>query len=646
MKKLKIKEFITEDNNRIANEILFEVLDHKQKILLISAMKTGKTTFVMKYLSNILLNSNIQLIFVTPIKSLMNDIKSKYKIIPCHGGITEINLNDNIPVLTTPESMHKVIATCEEAAKDYFIVYDEIHMVITNATFREALRNPFEYYKNELCVGFLGMTATPDPLRNVKFDNTFELQVENKFIQADKTVIVKNFINNPDNMLNFIKNIGEQYKNKQIIARINNSEYIELLKPKLENVSGWHRGNNKVKETESYIEDMTMFENIPNGADISDKHYILCTSLMDVGIELNLKEKPIVIDFLDNSNIVDDIQFVGRFRQGIETLYFVGNLNKEEEKINTKPISQRLEFNKNLETTNNLIIAANAAKENFKSDLDVIGVKTLKDGNGQRYFELDKYALMQQAFKKYINFYLQTDVYFKKFLESHKTFNTGEIEVVPYEDYGIKKSNELKKEKDELQKTILESQIEFIATIKALNEEDEIIKLILNEDLVLTANEWKIQKYEDICTTWKQKPLEKLKKRYKQVSERLGDIPKTQIEILEISSTATTIKNLKNEINIIHYNKIFNENKDLKPPKENTKMLMLFAIRNCILKIKGKERDVYLSKKFKKELLEEVQKEKKLSKTSAKELDNFLKLIYNISINNKTEKIKSIKLNL
>ena len=64
MIKIKINNYITEKNNKIADEILFEVLDKKQKILLNSPMKTGKTTFTMNYLPSILIPSDVQEIFV------------------------------------------------------------------------------------------------------------------------------------------------------------------------------------------------------------------------------------------------------------------------------------------------------------------------------------------------------------------------------------------------------------------------------------------------------------------------------------------------------------------------------------------------------------------------------------------------------
>ena len=75
-------------------------------------------------------------------------------------------------------------------------------------------------------------------------------------------------------------------------------------------------------------------------------------------------------------------------------------------------------------------------------------------------------------------------------------------------------------------------------------------------------------------------------------------------------------------------------------------MLIVYKIREYINKSKEKERDVYLSDKFKLKLLEQLKKEKSLSKLTSNNLDKHLKLIYSISKNNKTDKIKSIKIKL
>ena len=88
-----------------------------------------------------------------------------------------------------------------------------------------------------------------------------------------------------------------------------------------------------------------------------------------------------------------------------------------------------------------------------------------------------------------------------------------------------------------------------------------------------------------------------------------------------------------------------NENKELKANGKD--MLIVYKIREYINKAKGKERDVYLSNKFKLELLEQLKKEKSLSKLTPISLDKHLKLIYNISVNKqKRNIITSIKTNI
>ena len=507
MIKIKIDNYITEKNNKIADEILFEVLDKKQKILLNSPMKTGKTTFTMNYLPSILMPSDVQEIFVTPIKSLMNDIKNKYpRTIKCNGNVSEIKLNNNVPILTTPESMHKVIKACEDENKRFFIVYDEIHQIIINAGFREKLKNPLLYYEHELCIGLLGMTATPEPLENIDFDKRFEIVVKNKFVQANKTIILKNFTKNPDNMLNFIKYMKNNNNNKLIIARINNKDDIKLIKPKLKNCVAWYRSKNERKEDKEYLSDMELMEDVLSGEDIKNIDYLLCTSLVDVGVEIQLKEKPIVIDFIDStSSIIDDIQFVGRFRQGIEQLYLVGKLNKENP--NTKPLNFAKEYNKRFEINKNLITVLNDYGDEEKTKTHLT-TESIRFNNDDKKYELDEYALMQSVFKKHINFFLQTEIYLKLFLEQHQTFNTNLISIADYNELDIIKTTELKEEKKKIKENIKEHEKEFCDEINSLDLDNEILKMILNYEEIEQQDLWKIKNHEYLCNEWKDDYLE------------------------------------------------------------------------------------------------------------------------------------------
>ena len=643
MIKIKIDNYITEKNNKIADEILFEVLDKKQKILLNSPMKTGKTTFTMNYLPSILMPSDVQEIFVTPIKSLMNDIKNKYpRTIKCNGNVSEIKLNNNVPILTTPESMHKVIKACEDENKRFFIVYDEIHQIIINAGFREKLKNPLLYYEHELCIGLLGMTATPEPLENIDFDKRFEIVVKNKFVQANKTIILKNFTKNPDNMLNFIKYMKNNNNNKLIIARINNKDDIKLIKPKLKNCVAWYRSKNERKEDKEYLSDMELMEDVLSGEDMKNIDYLLCTSLVDVGVEIQLKEKPIVIDFLDStSSIIDDIQFVGRFRQGIEQLYLVGKLNKENP--NTKPLNFAKEYNKRFEINKNLITVLNnyGNEEKTKTHLTT---ESISFNNDDKKYELDEYVLMQSVFKKYINFFLQTEIYLKLFLEQHQTFNTNLISIADYNELDIIETTELKEEKKKIKENIKEHEKEFYDEIYSLDLDNEILKMILNYEKIEQQDIWKIKNYEYLCNKWKDECLEEYRERYKQVSEKLKNIKIKEIEKLKISLIKKEVSQLIKQINYINYNLLYNKDRKLKAI--NKDMQIVYKIRGNIIKAKGKERSIYLSNKFKTELLQELQKEKSLSELSLKNLDKHLKLIYNISNNKKDDIISSLKIKL
>ena len=655
MKKLKIKEFITEDNNRIANEILFEVLDHKQKSLLVSPMKTGKTTFMFEYLLNQLNEANIQLIVVTPCLSLIDNIQSKYKnnSIKCNGDIRSITLKPGCAVTTTAESMYKVIDACKEAKKSYFIVYDEVHKIITDHH-REKLRLPlFEYYENELCIGFLGMTATPDPLRNVEFEKKFYIEVENKFIQADETVIVKNFVNNPDNILNFLKFVQKKYKNRVIISRIINKNNIKLVKKGLEKdnnkVIAWYR-DNEINDA-SYKEDMEDLKKVLEGSTIENTDFLLCTSLIDVGVEIQLDEKPIVIDFTNtNSTIVDDIQFIGRFRQGVEAFYLVGKLQTDNGSI-MPPINRKRLYEEELKNTINAVNYLNKHAKNNKGDnlpSFADGIKSTLE-NDTWYFEVDEIDLQHWVFKEYVKIYLQKAHLLERFLNKHLTFNTEKVTIIDYETLEIKETKELSEQKKLDKKELEQIEKEFYEKIKKVHEveqDDNLIEMILNGYIAASLDQWKLQNYLPLTSLWKSNSLEDFRQRYAELKYILSNKPKfDNMMLLDIAQTSKATNALKKQIAYIDYNISFEGNNKIINIRNKDKLLV-FEIRNYILKIKGKERGVYLSDKFKAELLEHLKKKKSLSKTTANSLDKLLNMIYILSNNKNMKRISSINLNL
>ena len=384
---------------------------------------------------------------------------------------------------------------------------------------------------------------------------------------------------------------------------------------------------------------MELMEDVLSGEDIKNIDYLLCTSLVDVGVEIQLKEKPIVIDFIDStSSIIDDIQFVGRFRQGIEQLYLVGKLNKENP--NTKPLNFAKEYNKRFEINKNLIAVLNDYGDEEKTKTHLT-TESIRFNSDNEEYELDEYGLMQSVFKKYINFFLQTEIYLKLFLEQHQTFNTNLISIADYNGLDIIKTTELKEEKKKIKENIKQHEKEFYDEINSLDLDNEILKMILNYEEIEQQDIWKIKNYEYLCNKWKDEYLEEYRKRYKQVSEILKDLKTSEIDKLKIALNKKEINGLIKQINYINYNLLYNKDRKLKAI--NKDMLVVFRIRDFINKIKDKERGVYLSNKFKTELLQELLKEKSLSKLTPISLDKHLKLIYILSNNNNNERISSVK---
>ena len=203
----------------------------------------------------------------------------------------------------------------------------------------------------------------------------------------------------------------------------------------------------------------------------------------------------------------------------------------------------------------------------------------------------------------------------------------------------------MKEEKKKIKENIKQHEKEFYDEINSLDLDNEILKMILNYEEIEQQDLWKIKNHEYLCDEWKDEYLEEYRKRYKQVSEILRDLKTSEIDKLKIALNKKEISGLIKQINYINYNLLYNKDKELRAI--NKDMLVVFRIRNFINKIKDKERGVYLSNKFKKELLQQLQKEKSLSKISPKQLDKHLNMIYSISENSQRKSlISSIKLTL
>lgn len=453
MKKLKIDKHIGEKSS----EILDLILNKKQKTLLISAMKTGKTVFIFNYLQQQLYKLGIQLIVISPKVELIKDMTCKENLKEVReiissdinfldGKIEEevkymtfsnkgifgkksyVSLQDTVSIVTTPDSLYKTIRACEKKNKKYFIVYDENHEMISSYLWRKVLIRPFQAYENELCVGFLGLTATDTSLKLVNFDERIYVEVNEKFYQANETIIVNNFKykKRAIAIAQFIDTIIEKYPNRKLHVKINNKDIIT------QNINILKKTHSKKKAFEWYREEeeeenqegKKLREDLMKGIPRNDYDIIFMTSLIDVGVGLELDHKPIVIDFMDLKCDIDSdiIQFCGRYRNGIDKFYIVGNMAEEEREKYT-PQEQLLKnitkSYQHMETLYNEI--------HYDKNLKVLGLTCTKDIENERYiYKTDEIAMKTLAYEQYINQFTQNPKNLEGYLKINKTFNTYE----------------------------------------------------------------------------------------------------------------------------------------------------------------------------------------------------------------------------
>ena len=206
----------------------------------------------------------------------------------------------------------------------------------------------------------------------------------------------------------------------------------------------------------------------------------------------------------------------------------------EKENPNTKPLNFAKEYNKRFEINKNLIAVLNDYGDEEKTKTHLT-TESIRFNNDDKKYELDEYALMQSVFKKHINFFLQTEIYLKLFLEQHQTFNTNLISIADYNELDIIKTTELKEEKKKIKENIKQHEKEFHDEINSLDLDNEILKMILNYEEIEQQDIWKIKNYEYLCNKWKDEYLEEYRKRYKQVFEILKDLKTSEIDKLKIA---------------------------------------------------------------------------------------------------------------
>ena len=438
---------------------LTKIIKPKETINIISPMKSGKTYFTFNDLPKILnktFKEEIQLIFIAPKVSMIIELTKKYpRSIQCYEG-KSVSLNGNI-IISTPDSLYKAIAACRNANKKYYLAYDEVHEAFLNCKFRPALQIPFTYKEDPLYCGLMGLTATPDNILTLgMFDKMIRIEPMTKFIQSNELTIlsVEKF------GIETIVTLGDKLRRKNkkpLVLRINSKEKIRAVEQELtkrgHKVKIWTR-----EETQKENDNSKLFLDCLKGLSV-EFDILLTTSLVDVGVEIHLKEKPIIVDFLEYSTIIDTIQFIGRFREGVENVFLV---NEKREPLE----HQALNYIRN-RMLNYAKDVCKVMNKHYKNDLfkeykkNYLKLKDREKGNYE--YEVDQNSIFVNSFREYTERIMSDNNLLIEYLKSHMTLNIPNITAIPLTEsyfYNIDTSQyktdteALKEEKVKLIRTI------------------------------------------------------------------------------------------------------------------------------------------------------------------------------------------------
>ena len=314
-------------------------------------------------------------------------------------------------ILTTPESFHKVKDAFELMDMDIystcFLLFDECHKIVKDADYRSDITLPFNdfFLFNEKAL----VSATPisfsDPrfesqkFQTIKIEPTFEYKLPIKLIHTNNVLeqlkreldkldtTICFFINSTDMIYSFIKQLDIENESTVFCAK----KSVEKLKSK------------KFKQAFEQWSKSQM------------KKYNFFTSRFYNALDIELEIKPTVIMisevyFSEYSMIdphTDAIQAIGRFRNGVNSVYHIFNTNpnlpvrtKEEVDIYLQ-VSKEV-YNK-IKTFYNCA-TSEEARNAYREALKVLPFNKMLDKEGrENFFAIDNYvdeALLKSSYNE------------------------------------------------------------------------------------------------------------------------------------------------------------------------------------------------------------------------------------------------------
>ena len=537
---LTIDKYISGDKKAL--ETILGAIKDNRKVALFSSMGTGKTYFTVNNLYEYAKSINKTLIIVIPNVAQLENMKNKYKV-PIVCGNHKYKGSDIVAV--TPESLPKV--TEQLGQDEYILVCDEAHENITSYAYRNGYKQNNVGLAEGKAYKTIHMTATLRTLIYNNYDSILNVNSKDK-------------ITNKINILPIAKATGDSMNQvikyfiglcRQVLFFNNDIKKNSIYANALNGFDGSISDDNFMID-ETYINvladtlksgdiNTSIMKSVQNGIIPADKQAILFTSTIKAGIDLKTEHKApiLLINAIDNTNIDDIIQLIGRFRDGIEVFILTKDLKENMEQI-------RADFNT---TYNSLLDIALYNLKYVKEN--PITYEMFKDGyikdfcieKQEENFIINKQALTHKAYKTFCKTLNKDYRLLINELQEQQAFNIdGDINTYNIEindkDTTIKEVLKASKEEKEAIKE------ECISTL--LNADISQIKSIY-EPLKLDINipNSKVENIQDIKIKTVNGEIIEAYNTLKTVDKKLDTLVQEVTETLNIDNAEGLVKVLK-----------------------------------------------------------------------------------------------------
>lgn len=313
-----------------------------------------------------------------------------------------IKQNKYIKILTTPESFRKVQDAFETMEMDIryecFLLFDECHKIVKDVDYRTNITLPMDFFFE--CRNKALVSATPIQFTDPRFEEqkfqTITINPNFEYAKELNLHITNNVLPTMKETLNGLKT-----ENKNMFIFCNSTDTIYAMMKQLDlldesAVFCSQKSVNKLKNLK-FKNASEQWENKKM------KKYNWLTSRFYNALDIELGETPIVIMltecYLAEYSMIDPytdaIQIVGRFRNGVSSIYHIANTN------HNLPIRSKDEIKGFLECSEQIynemrtfyMTATNkTAKEAYRAALDCLPFnKMLYSNKKKNYFAIDNY---------------------------------------------------------------------------------------------------------------------------------------------------------------------------------------------------------------------------------------------------------------